>query len=95
MSYKKAMKHWNNIRKCKKQAANMYMGFDAGNGAFKETPAMAESRVLMGQIKSWFRERHEGNKQYNRECVREAIADYRALLKKSADTQALTVTKAV
>lgn len=77
MSYEKAMKHASNVRKCKKQARN-YMGFDTGSGSWpnpRRNPVFA--REL--EVREWFKDRHRGDRQYARECVREAIADVRAM----------------
>lgn len=76
MSYDKAMKHTRNVRKCRKQA-RQYMGFDTGSGRWpssRSTPHMA----AWLSVRDWFKERHRGDKAYNRECIREAIADCRA-----------------
>jgi hypothetical protein len=77
MSYEKAMRHTRNVRKVKKQS-RQYMGFDTGSGPWpnpRRNPLFA--RVL--EVQEWFRDRHRGDKQYNRECIREAIADVRAM----------------
>jgi hypothetical protein len=68
MSYAKAMKHHNNIKKCKKQS-NMFMGFDTGTVWKNTTPQCFDD------IRRWFKERNvTGNKSYIRECIREQIA---------------------
>jgi hypothetical protein len=77
MSYAKAMKHTRNVRKCRKQANN-YMGFDAGTGNWPN-PRRNPEVAAMIQVKDWYRYRHHGDKQYNRECIREAIADLRKI----------------
>jgi hypothetical protein len=67
MSYAKAMKHYNNIRKCKKQR-NMHFGFDSCSGP---TPSIwSNPRFVVGQ---WFKDRHFGDSQHARECIREQI----------------------
>lgn len=82
MSYAKAMKHHANIRKCKKQAAN-HFGFDSST--IVETAQSRDAIYLLTNIKLWFKTRHEHQSglrqqlQYNRECIREAIAEYRAI----------------
>ena len=79
MSYGKAMKHTANVRKCKKQSRN-YMGFDTGSGAWpnvRRNPIFA--REL--EVREWFKDRHNGDKQYARECIREAIEDVRSMRK--------------
>lgn len=75
MSYEKAMKHSANVRKCRKQA-RQYMGFDTGTGAWpnpRRNPYMAS----LLEVREWFAMRHLGDSQYNRECIREAIAECR------------------
>lgn len=77
MSYDKAMRHTGNVRKCRKQS-RMYMGFDTGSGSWpnaRRNPLFA--REL--EVREWFKDRHRGNSQYNRECIREAIADVRKM----------------
>lgn len=76
MSYEKAMRHNANTRKCKKQGS-MHFGFDSST--IKESTFQREASILLMNIKSWFKERHEGDLSYNRDCVREAIQEYRAL----------------
>lgn len=75
MSYEKAMKHSANVRKCKKQS-RQYMGFDAGTG-FWPNPRRNPYMAALLEVREWFRDRHRGNAQYNRECIREAIAECR------------------
>jgi hypothetical protein len=76
MSYEKAMRHHANVKKTKKQAS-MHFGFDTNS--VQETSFNREANCLLMNVRAWFRERHEGNSSYNRECVREAIDEYRAL----------------
>lgn len=75
MSYEKAMKHSANVRKCKKQARN-YMGFDTGSGSWPNVRRNPYMAALL-EVREWFKGRHHGNPQYNRECIREAIAECR------------------
>lgn len=77
MSYAKAMKHSRNVRKSRKQG-KMYFGFDTGTGNFKENPALREITLLRMDVNRWFSERHNGDKQYIRECIREAIQELRS-----------------
>lgn len=77
MSYKKAMKHAANVRKCRKQSRN-YMGFDAGTGSWPN-PRRSPLRAREIEVCEWFKDRHRGDKQYIRECIRETIADVRAM----------------
>lgn len=77
MSYEKAMRHAANVRKCKKQSRN-YLGFDAGSGSWPN-PRRNPLRAREIEVAEWFRDRHRGDSQYNRECIREAIADVRNL----------------
>lgn len=79
MSYEKAMKHARNVRKLKKQS-RMYMGFDASSGLAKPSPAVREMQCKMMEVNRWFKERHDGDSQYNRECIRESVGDLRLLL---------------
>lgn len=79
MSYEKAMKHARNVRKQKKQS-RMYMGFDTSSGLAKPSPAVREMQCKMMEVKRWFRDRHDGDSQYNRDCIRESVADLRLLL---------------
>ena len=67
MSYAKAMKHARNIRKCRKQR-NMHFGFDCASGAWPSI--WTNPKFVVGE---WFKRRHEGDSQYNRECIREQI----------------------
>lgn len=80
MSYEKAMRHAANVRKCRKQARN-YMGFDAGSGSWPN-PRKNPLRAREIEVGEWFKERHRGDKQYLRECIREAIADVRTMRQK-------------
>ncbi|MND11817.1 hypothetical protein D3C87_616500 [compost metagenome] len=68
MSYEKARRH--SIRKSRKQANN-HFGFDTGS----RWPNVRRSAYMEAilEIRQWFASRHDGNKQYNRECIREAI----------------------
>ncbi len=77
MSYDKAMRHAANVRKCRKQSRN-YMGFDAGTGSWPNA-RRSPLRAREIEVGEWFKERHRGDKQYLRECIREAIADVRAM----------------
>jgi len=75
MSYEKAMKHSANVRKCRKQS-HQYMGFDTGTGSWpnpRRNPYMA----ALLEVREWFKTRHQGDSKYNRECIREAIAECR------------------
>lgn len=76
MSYAKAMRHNANVRKRKKQST-MHFGFDSST--IKESPSQRQASILLMNIKNWFGERHDGNSAYNRDCVREAIQEYRCL----------------
>ncbi len=84
MSYEKAMRHTRNVKKCRKQRNN-YMGFDTGSGKWpsaRSNPYLA--RIL--EINDWFKFRNIGStedKKHTRECIREAIADARVLIKKT------------
>lgn len=75
MSYEKAMKHSANVRKCRKQSG-MYMGFDAGTGSWPNPRRNPYIAALL-EVREWFSNRHSGDKQHNRECIREAIAECR------------------
>ena len=79
MSYEKAMKHARNVRKIKKQS-RMYMGFDSSSGLAKPSPAARELQCKLLEVKRWFKDRHDGDRQYNRECIRESVGDLRLLL---------------
>lgn len=76
MSYAKAMKHTRNVRKCRKQS-KMYMGFNTGLiGNFPSFRSTAYGAALC-EVRDWFRQRNDDGmekRQYNRECVREALA---------------------
>lgn len=51
----------------------MYFGFDTGTGHFRETP---ETRALTCQrleVSRWFKSCHHGDRQHNREGIRESI----------------------
>ena len=80
MSYRKAMKHARNVHKCRKQA-RMHFGFDSSAGP---TPAARANPLLSAliDVREWFRDRHHEHPlgaAYVRECIRERIADLRAL----------------
>lgn len=79
MSYEKAMKHARNIRKLKKQS-RMYMGFDVSSGRAKPSPQARELECKRMEVRRWFKDRHDGDLQYNRECIRESIVDLKLLL---------------
>jgi hypothetical protein len=76
MSYDKAMKHARhpNLRK----GRNQYMGFDTGVSHSK-TPQILHDWIEIGR---WFKDRHIGDSQYNRGCIKEAILNYRSELLK-------------
>lgn len=79
MSYAKAMKHARNVRKCRKMR-NMYMGFDTGSGSWPSFRATPYGGALC-EVRDWWPQRHDGDaakRQYNRECIREAITRLRA-----------------
>ncbi len=79
MSYEKAMKHWRNPRKGKPQ----YMGFESCSGkSVRSNPYMC----AIISIQDWWKSRHEGNSAYNRECIREQVAEARLYSPKSAGT---------
>jgi len=77
MSYDKAMKHSRNVRKTRKQANN-YMGFDTGTGRWPN-PRRNPEVAAMIEVRDWFRQRHFGDKAYNRECIAQAIETLRAV----------------
>lgn len=76
MSYEKAMRHTRNVKKCRRQS-RQYMGFDTGSGEWKN-PRSNPYMAAWINVREWFRSRHVGDSQYNRECIREAIAECRA-----------------
>jgi hypothetical protein len=71
MSYEKAMKHARHPNL--KKGRNQYMGFDTGI-LHSKTPEILHKWIEIGR---WFKDRHDEDSQYNRECIREAILDYR------------------
>ena len=76
MSYEKAMNH--SIQKSRKQANN-HFGFDTGSGVFKQS---TKGRTLICQgmeVQRWFADRHNGDRQRKRECIRDAIVRLREL----------------
>lgn len=75
MSYEKAMKHTANVRKCRKQS-RQYMGFDTGS-SWGKNPRQNPHFARLLEVREWFATRHRGDSQYNRECIREAVADCR------------------
>lgn len=77
MSYAKAMKHARNVRKVRKQA-RMYMGFDTGSGHWPN-PRRNPEVAAMITIREWWPQRHDGDSQHGRECLREKIAELREL----------------
>lgn len=76
MSYDKAMRHTRNVRKTRKQS-RQYMGFDTGS-AWPNPRRNPKTDALL-EIQEWFTNRNMGDKAHNRECIREAIARYRAM----------------
>jgi len=74
------MKHARNVRKSRKQA-NMDFGFHTGSGSWPSgwsNPEIAAER----HIQDWFATRNWGDaaeRQKSRECIREQIADLRAM----------------
>ncbi len=77
MSYEKAMKH--SIKKSRKQANN-HFGFHTGTGSFKETPKIRAFNVQCMEVNRWFADRNSnGDSQYMRECIREAVARLREM----------------
>ncbi|NOS75368.1 MAG: hypothetical protein HOP36_12710 [Methyloglobulus sp.] len=82
MSYNKAMKHWKNIRKCKKQQ-HQYFGF----ACFTErTPSVWSNPAFACRlnIRNWVPDRNEGDAEkraYARDCIRSEIATARNLAK--------------
>lgn len=83
MSYEKAMRHTANVRKVKRQA-RQYMGFDTGSGSWpnpRRNPYMA----ALLEVREWFKRRHQGNQQYNRECICEAVTECRLQMQLMAE----------
>jgi hypothetical protein len=78
MSYEKAMKH--SIKKSRKQANN-HFGFDTGSGVFKQSPEARKLTTQRMEVSRWFSERHDGDSQYIRKCIRESIAHVRVMEK--------------
>lgn len=74
MSYEKAMKHTANVRKCRKQS-RQYMGFDTGS--WGRNPRQNPYMAALLEVREWFASRHRGDSQYNRECIRESVAECR------------------
>jgi hypothetical protein len=72
MSYDKAMKHWRNVRKCKKQS-RQFMGFDASSTRW-EAPGRNPEIVF---YRMW-RERRDEEPAHMRECLREQLKLVRA-----------------
>lgn len=68
MSYDKAMRH--TLRKSKKQST-MHFGFDTGS-EWKNVRRCGYMAAVL-EIRLWMKHRHDGDKAYNRECIREAI----------------------
>lgn len=69
MSYAQAMKFASKHPKGIKQA---YMGFNTDSGPW---PSGWSNPVIV--VSNWFKNRHNGNAQYNRECIREQIKEAR------------------
>jgi len=72
------MKHARNVRKCRKQR-NMYMGFSTDSGSWPSFRSTPYGAALM-HIRDWFKQRHDGDKQYCREAIREQIAIIREIV---------------
>ena len=77
MSYAKAMKHSRNVRKCRMQS-RMHFGFDTGSGSWPSGWGNPNVRPFL-EIQEWFPRRHNGDKAYNRECIREAVRAARSV----------------
>lgn len=71
MSYDKAMRHARN----KKKGRNQFMGFDTGSNwpNVRRNPYMA----ALLEVREWFKTRHVGDREFNRECIKEAIQECR------------------
>lgn len=52
------------------------MGFDTGS-SWGKNPRQNPYMASLLEVREWFRTRHRGDTQYNRECIREAVADCR------------------
>lgn len=76
MSAEKARRH--SLRKSKKQST-MHFGFDTGS-EWKNVRRSGYMAELL-DIRLWFKHRHDGDKAYNRECIREAIERCREEMK--------------
>lgn len=76
MSYEKMRQH--SLRKSKKQST-MHFGFDTGS-EWKNVRRCAYMEALL-EVRAWFKCRHDGNKAYNRECIREAIGRCREAMR--------------
>lgn len=77
MSYEKAMRHSHNVRKLKKQA-RQFMGFDARSTPWPNPRRNPETRAYI-TVREWFKDRHHGDPQHNRECIRDEIANLRRI----------------
>lgn len=81
MSYRKAMKHARNVRKCRKQR-KMYFGFDTGSGRW---PSSRSNPIFAAEldIREWFKWRNLYNepekRQHSRDCIRSRITELRQL----------------
>lgn len=59
----------------------MYKGFDTGYGSPFSYKGNREILVQMMEVNRWYKARHIGNAQYNRECIVESIQTLRAMRK--------------
>lgn len=78
MSHEKAMRHTRNIRKVKKQS-RMHFGFDTGTGHFRTNPLTRHFQAQALEVRRWFADRHNGDHQYVRDCIRESVAKLRII----------------
>lgn len=59
----------------------MYKGFDTGYGSPFSSKENREILVQMLEVNRWYKARHLGDTQYNRECIIESIQTLRAMRK--------------
>lgn len=83
MSYEKAMRHHRNRRKGRR----MYLGFDTSEPGEPPLTPISDKLHRLIEIHRWFHDRRNGDKQYKRECIREAIKTVRRFYPKAPQAQ--------
>lgn len=71
MSYAKAMKHHRNPRKWKARQPILCAGYG------RVPVQKSELLIAHERVKNWLKQRHDGDRQHARDCIRWAISEFR------------------